>query len=673
MLSWLNPLMLFGALAAAVPVLLHMMLRRRTRLVKFSRVFLLQQVQRFSERHFRLKQLLLLALRVLAILLLAAAFARPWWRSEEPKTAGPSRAVLALLDVSASMRCGDRFDDAVGKLTDRLGDLSSADQAGLMTFARAPRVVAPMTPDIRSVVAAVKAQSATYEATDIAEALQAGADLLSEAPQDVHTLLLVSDLQQNALAGLNSDWHLPDGMEIEIIHVGNQPPLNGAVTDVQIASSESAAAARSVRALVSHYADADQREFEVTLLAGGRRLDSRRFVIPAGDRRIVAFSLPEDLTAAEAAVRINADSFDLDDMRYFVIPPEERYHVVLLADPEDAEDGESLFPAAALEAGANSPYQVERVAPADAVARDPWSASFVIVPGETSVNEPTAAWLASCAEAGGVVLIGAAASPDGPDARAALADAAPIGWIQADPNATIFQMLADLDMRNAVFSPFRGLQRGNFTAMDFYGHLRVAPGPTAVVVATFDDGTPALVERRMGRGRILLWTTSFGPETGNFPLRGLYVAFIRNIAHTAFARRQAQRGYLVGDTALLQGRPGESVTVRRPDGRAVPLAFSDEGVALFTETDLPGVYRVADDPVASFSVNLDPKESVLESAWEEDVLAQVRVQEETGVPQKSVAEIEEQNAQSAKIWRALMAALLIIAVAELWLANHTPR
>lgn len=671
MLSWLNPLMLFGAFAAAVPLILHLLLRRRIRTVKFSRVILLQQVQRFSERHFRLKQLLLLALRVAAILLLAAAFARPWWRTAVAASEGPSKSVLCLLDVSASMRCDDRFSDAVKKSIARLDKLTATDRAGLVLFAKSSRVAAPLTSDPKAVIDVLKAQSPTFESTDIADALQAGADLLAEAPQPVRTLLLVTDLQQNAVAALSKEWRLPDGIGLEIIRVGDQPALNGAVSDVRVTAPESADAARSIRALVANHADAGSNEFEASLELDGRAVESRRFTVPAEGRRIIGFSLSEQ--ASTAAVRIEGDSFEADDVRYVMVPPEERYAALILSAADAPPEGEALFPETALQSGPNSPYSASRIAQSALLAKVPWSVPFVIVPGETAIDEEAAEWLVACAQAGGTVLVGAN-SKVAQDGRPALADVAPLGWIEADPKSTIFQMLAEIDMRHPVFSPFRGLRRGNFTALDFYGHWRVSPGASSVTIATFDDGAPALVERQIGRGRVLLWTASFGPDTGNFPLRGLYVAFMRNIAQIAFARRQAESNLLIGDSVLLKGAPGGAAKVLCPDGRAVEMAYDAEGAALFIDTALPGAYIIENDPAASFAVNVDPAESDLAPAWEEELLAQLNVEEEAANDDAGpVAIAQNDTSTSSRMWRALFAALLIIVVAELWLSNHTPR
>ena len=76
-MSFLNPLFLFGLLAAAIPIVIHLFTRRRPREVRFPSLEFLSEVNQSEIRRLRLKQWLLLLLRTLAVASLALAMARP--------------------------------------------------------------------------------------------------------------------------------------------------------------------------------------------------------------------------------------------------------------------------------------------------------------------------------------------------------------------------------------------------------------------------------------------------------------------------------------------------------------------------------------------------------------------------------------------------------------------
>jgi len=672
MLSWLNPLMLYGAAAVAVPLIMHLLLRRRTRRVVFSRLILLTEVRRFSERYFRLKQLLLMALRILAILLLVAAFARPWWRHAQPAAAGPALSVAAVLDVSASMGAQDRYAEAVSQLRDRFSALRPGDQAALIVAGRKARVVVPFTGDPARLLAALdNLPAAGFEAGDLAAGLQAGSEILAEAGTPRRTLLLASDLQRTGLRMMDPDWRVPNGVQLEIIRVG-QPEPNAGVADAVVASLATADKPGAVRALIGDYGGTGERPVEITLEAGGRKIATQSVVMVAGTRRIVEFALPATASGVEGTIRIGADSLDADNQRHFLLPTSERRRVLLVGEPNASGEDEGLYPKMALEVGADSPYRVDRITPTSLNSESPEEAQLVIEPSVTAIAESSRQWLTDCAQAGGTVLIAAGKDTAATDGRCALADVQPVGWIESPADSGTYQTLADVDLRNVIFASFRGPGRGNFTALNFRAHLNVAPGPTSAILATFDDGSPALIERPIGKGRVLLWTTGLGPSVGNFPLRGLYVAWMRSIAATAFASAESYRSLLVGDAAPLSGQPGETLAIHRPNGETVQATLDAEGSAVFTGTDVPGLYRVEGKELSAFVVNVDSVESDLDFAPEPDLLALAEPAEVTSSA-ASTAVATDEAGRAARIWKALLGALLIVALVELWLANTTPR
>jgi hypothetical protein len=108
-LTFLQPAFLLGALAAAVPVIIHLIYRRRALVHRFPAVRFLLLADKRTARKFRLNQWLLLALRVAAILLLAAVLARPHLTGSNVQAAVlmPPQATVILVDNSLSMQYRD--------------------------------------------------------------------------------------------------------------------------------------------------------------------------------------------------------------------------------------------------------------------------------------------------------------------------------------------------------------------------------------------------------------------------------------------------------------------------------------------------------------------------------------------------------------------------------------
>jgi hypothetical protein len=139
--TFLSPLFLLGALAAAIPVLLHLLKREPEPRVRFAAVRLLKHAPvEYTERR-RIRELLLLALRVAALVLLALAFARPFLASgAAPGSAG---VTIVALDTSYSMSAPGAFAHAKQLARAAVDRVPSGDLVGVVTFSDLPAAGTP--------------------------------------------------------------------------------------------------------------------------------------------------------------------------------------------------------------------------------------------------------------------------------------------------------------------------------------------------------------------------------------------------------------------------------------------------------------------------------------------------------------------------------------------------
>src|SRR5437763_13502114 len=104
-MSFLTPLFLVGLGALAIPVIVHLIQRERSRVVQFPSLMFVQKIPYQSVRRRRIRHWSLLLMRCAALLLIVLAFARPFLKREVAAAAalGGTREVVILLDHSASM------------------------------------------------------------------------------------------------------------------------------------------------------------------------------------------------------------------------------------------------------------------------------------------------------------------------------------------------------------------------------------------------------------------------------------------------------------------------------------------------------------------------------------------------------------------------------------------
>ncbi|MCS7044731.1 MAG: BatA domain-containing protein, partial [Gemmataceae bacterium] len=227
-MSFLSPLMLWGSLAAGIPIALHFFFRSRYRTVPWAAMkFLLESIEQTSRR-LRFQELLLLVVRCLLLIVLALAFARPISSASRGSGRGDAVDAVFLFDVSYSMTArdgaGTRFDRAQAAALKVLEELPPHSTVQIVTCADRAAVLGPQTPgNLDQAAAIIKNLRLTSLATDLAPGVVEAASILQRGQAANKELYLFSDLQR-------SGWQRQSGL---LVQTFNEIKEKAAVTLVR--------------------------------------------------------------------------------------------------------------------------------------------------------------------------------------------------------------------------------------------------------------------------------------------------------------------------------------------------------------------------------------------------------------------------------------------------------
>src|SRR6185503_5557086 len=198
-MSFLNPYLLFGSLALAIPVLIHLVRREKSEIIPFSSLMFLLKVPKRSIRQQKMKNLLLMALRLLILALLVGAFARPYMTqpAKPVANANSNRGVVMLLDTSYSMQYADNFNKLKAEARRRIDSLRSGDRMALVTFNENAALLGRPTSDKNALKALVDNLQPSFEETRFYEAFVLADRVLAEFGGDLKQLVVISDFQRN--------------------------------------------------------------------------------------------------------------------------------------------------------------------------------------------------------------------------------------------------------------------------------------------------------------------------------------------------------------------------------------------------------------------------------------------------------------------------------------------
>ncbi len=543
-MSFLSPLFLVGALAAAIPIVLHLLRREPEPRVAFAAVRLLRQAPVEHTARRRLREWLLLALRVAALVLLAVAFARPFLGAGA--AAGPSRATVVALDTSLSVSA-PAFAARTRELAIGAIDAAPAgDLVGLVTFDHEAAIVEPPTADRARVRAAVAGVQAGDGGTRYRAAIGASVRALAGR---AGAIVVVTDLQAGGW-GAGEAVDVPEGVQVEVRDAG-APPADLAVVGIEHQSGRLTATVRDI--------GGGARTAVVRLALDDANAGSTTIRIPAGGEAQAVFDVPAG--ASTAAVRVDDPAgIQGDNVRFTVLDAADWLRVAVVS-ANGAPGRDALYAQQALAAapaGLVSPFDVVGIAAdaLDAGDTSPLDAVDAVLLVSTRGLEPRGRErLSSFVAGGGGVFAAAGPEVDGEVLAGILAGAGRLVVSEVKDAAGPRRALAPTDARHPIFEPF-GADPAALGAATFNRvvGLQADACPT---VARFTTGESAIVDCADGRGRAIVFASDVDGDWNDFPKRAAFVPFLQaSIRYLTAGRQPAASVTIAARPAGAPARPG---------------------------------------------------------------------------------------------------------------------
>lgn len=653
-MTFAQPWFLLGALAALIPLLVHLFDRRRPRQVPFAALDFVLRSQRRTASRLRLKRLLLYLLRTLVLLAVPFALARPQWQAEAAVNASRGLAATAVvLDTSLGLRWADGaplFEVAKDEARAALRELAGEEPATVIPCTRSPVPLAPLGFERARLLTALDDLKPGYEAVDLNRCLDAAARALDDSPLPNRRLVLVSALAQGSLrleappptsTGPKGEALKPE-LVVRDVAKGRALP-NRAVVDVRAeAAPQLGPRAWQFTFTVRNFSEAAVSDLELRLEVNGEVV-TKGFVDLAAEgttQKTLAWRFAEGGVATVTG-RLEADRLPDDDARSLVLSvPRELTALIVNGAPATQKfRDEAFFTEAALSATGSPVRAVVR--DADAAWRENLSAyDVLLLLNVEAPGQEVARSLASFVEAGGGLFISMGDRVDPEAWNTGLSGVLPrklrVVKTAVEPNeadaATRAARLTQVALNHPVVAPFTGRAREGLLSTRFYKYALFegdAQGVETEVLATMDDGAPVFLASRRGKGRVFVYASTVDRDWSDLPIRTSFLPLVQRVTAwlTGTLDEREEVRARVGEAVTLVPEAGQApVTARGPSGVEVPLTPSPEGSAV-TSAPLPepGPWVVSDAkgavlPALGFAAGIDPGASNL-ARHELDALA----------------------------------------------------
>ncbi|MFN2400613.1 MAG: BatA domain-containing protein [Gemmatimonadaceae bacterium] len=682
-MSFLAPLFLASLAALAVPVIIHLVQRERREVVAFPSLMFLRRIPYRSERRRRVRHWLLLAMRCMAVALIAAAFARPLLQRSGAaglSEGGSAREVVILLDRSYSMGYGDRWARAKATAGKALAGLRAGDRASLVLFDDDATAVTEPTEDVALLRAAIDSVSPGSGITRFAPALRLAGRILSESRFPSREVILISDFQR---AGWRvtaaGDTKLPPGVTLTPVEIGDSTDANVAVTAVELHRSFGRGREQIIVAARLANAGSFTVSREVALELDGRKIGSRQVAIPAGGAASISFEpFPLGEATIRGSVRAEADALLADDARHFVVSRGENVSVLLLSGRGGSSRGVHIT--SALGIGSQPVFRLDRRRGSGTVTAADLAAKGVVIMDDVASSKAAERALEEFVQKGGGLIIATGEGAGSWTNGSALLPGS-VGGVVDRPLGD-GGIVSELDHSHQVFKQFATPRSGDFATARFLRYRKIEPAADSRVIARFDDGAPALVERSHGDGRILLWSSTLDPYWNDLALQPVYLPFVHEMVKYVSGYAERAAAFPVGSVIQLDQLGGGSELPQSDGGLAIvsPTGARErvarDGAIRIRE---PGFYEIrpASRPLATPLVaagNVDPAESDLTVMDAREIVAAVTSDTQLLTSATATQDLTAADREKSQgLWRYLLLAALFLLAIESVLSNHLSR
>ncbi|MEZ6128265.1 MAG: BatA domain-containing protein [Planctomycetaceae bacterium] len=654
-----------GVAAAAIPVVLHMLRRAPTQDMPFSIVRFLKPSQPKLTKRSNIEHWPLLLLRILALVLIGLAFARPFLREVIALDEADDvvQSVTILVDKSASMRRDGIYEKVQKTLRESIDELGDQDLLSVMMFSDATTTLlsrekwATATSGERAalVEGIVEGYEPDWMATNTGAAMRIAADELAQESKDRlnvrrRRLVLITDFQRGSNLDDLRTGNWPASVEVELKTIEPTKKGNVGVTFVKDRRAD------RTRVRIASAGDTVQQEFDLRPFdaRGAPVGEAMKVTVAPGQRRSVILpAVDAKAKTAVVGVELKGDEHPFDNI---IDLPELENPVVQVAHigPAGLNNPESMR------------YYLQRVLDGNVERNvkliDLLKGNGVVLPVPTDVKFVVAtaavpdALLDSVTEflsRSGTLLM----APPSTDAVLSLSKFLPKDFEVKEAVVDDYAMLGQINFEHPLFSTFADARFADFSSIRFWKHRNLVfneedrqEGDWSVV-AKFDAGTPAIVEVPVGDGgRVILFATGWHPTDSQWALSTRFPPLLTRILSLASPVQKDQVIQTVGDVI----RPGQLVssdnwTVTFPDGEVLSAADVAESHATDADATIvltePGRYIVngkTDD--GDYSVSLIAGLAAIESRTEMLPVGQLQV---LGIGVDSPSEGQLEDAASA--------------------------
>ena len=694
-MTFLNPALLLGLAAASIPVLIHLLNLRKLKKIEFSTLHFLKELQKNKIRRVKLKQWLLLALRVLIILMIVTAFARPTLEgiSIGGTTSAAKTTAVFILDDTFSMSVVDQkgsfFNQAKETIKRLLNQLEEGDDVGLILVSGDQEYELPLTTNIGSLVERLNELQISNASGTINSALKAVSEIISQSKNFNKEIYLLTDFQKGRIA-INENINnlsqvLKEQVKLYSFDLAEGVVYNIGIDDLQVTTKIfERDKPVSFEVTISNYSEQVVNNLVVSLFLSGKRSAQQSLNLNPDETRVVLIEgITEQTGYIDAYVEIEDDDIRQDNTRFASVYIPEVISILLLYENLTDTKFIKLALQPAVENG-NLKITEHNFSKINSLQLSNYDVVILVGRhGNLSLEN-----LIDHVRKGGGLAVFPSSVPDLPGFQKLTGKMmlpSPTAVVVGSDENTDPVDFDNTDFNHPVFQNiFRDDEKKEIESPQINSYYKISPKGKGNSLITLLEGSSFLSEYKISSGRVFLFNVAPVLKWSDFPLKSIFAPLIYKSIYYLSAKRNTDIRYISGEPLNINiaNRLLPQIKIERPDKSEdiINLNGYDSEFISYNKTYVSGNYIIysGERLLEMISVNADPLESnvkYISNSEFDDYLTKVNF---TGThvqitKDEDPATVILQARFGSELWRYILIAAFMLALIEMTIARSAKK
>jgi uncharacterized membrane protein len=689
---FLNPAILFGLLAASIPVIIHLFNLRKLKKIEFSTLTFLKELQKNKIRKIKLKQWILLALRVLIILFVVMAFARPALQSIQigGTTSAAKTTTIFILDDTFSMAVVDQkgsyFNQSKEIIKQVLSQLQGGDEVGLILVSNL-KTENKLTSNLSEFLKNVDQTDLSFASGDLNSAITKAAQLISESKNFNKEIYILSDFQKNKITKENLNNNLSELLNESIrlysFDLSDKEVFNLSVNELRINNQifeKDKPVSFSVT--ITNNSKQDVNSAVVSLFLNDERSAQKSFDVNAEQSTIVEIeATPKSTGFIDVVAEIETDEIEQDNKRFASLFIPEKISVGLFAESQN----DLTYVDLALQTAGEGKYKIERKSLNQLTSQQLNKHQTIIISANTISSGIEQ--LKNFLQNGGGLILFPSSNQDVVRSNQLYSQlglritSSFVGKV----NTTDLKIKFDkTDFNHPVFQNiFQNDEKNKYESPELNAYYKLTSSGNQII--SLVDGTSFLSEYKIGKGKIFVFNSAPVLSWSDFPIKSIFAPLMNKSVAYLSSKERDENIFLAGDEVNinLKNTNVSQIKILRPDKTDEFINLSDNvrnDYLAFSNTSVTGSYKFysGENLIENISVNTDPTESKIDYADEsefENYLEQIKfagkyvsIDKESNVVEKIM-----QARFGSELWRYFLLIAIILALVEMTIARNAKK